>query len=63
MGCDADFFWGQKGTRMRWYYSLSEGQKIKQQHFSSITHDGNSTDKLEDDGALILAPSLRFKGI
>ena len=48
---------------MRWYYSLSEGQKIKQQHFSSITHDGNSTDKLEDDGALILAPSLRFKGI
>ena len=53
---------------MRSYYSLSEGQKIKQQHFSTITHDSNSTDKLEDDSALILTLSLqpsmlRFKGI
>ena len=44
---------------MRSYYSLSRGKKIKQQHFSSITHDSNSTDKLEDDGALILPPSLQ----
>ena len=42
---------------MRSYYSLSRGKKIKQQHFSSITHDSNSTDnKLEDEGALILPP-------
>ena len=41
---------------MRSYYSLSRGKKIKQQHFSSITHDSNSTDKLEDEGALILTP-------
>ena len=53
---------------MRSYYSLSRGKKIKQQHFSSITHDSNSTDnKLEDEGALILTPPppsptmLRFK--
>ena len=44
---------------MRSYYSLSEGQKIKQQHFSSITYDSNSTDKLEDDGVLVLTPSLQ----
>ena len=44
---------------MRSYYSLSEGKKIKKQHLTSITHDSNSTDKLEDDGALILTPSLQ----
>ena len=49
------------------YYGLSKGKIIKQQHFSSITHDSNSTDKLEDEGALILTPPppsptmLRFK--
>ena len=32
-------------------------KKVKQPHFTSITRDSNSTDKLEVDGALILTPS------